>query len=78
MGGFFKNNRLLFSLVFSENCCGGDKAAIKGDKVVIGRSPSPSPTRESPASYLRTSTVLFTELAQVCCMMKVNSKAMIA
>ena len=34
----FKNNRLLFSLLFSGNVCGG-KALMEGDKVVVGNSP---------------------------------------
>ena len=34
----FKNNRLLFSLLFSEHFCGGDKALMEGDKVVMGGS----------------------------------------
>ena len=45
MGGIF-NNRLLLkdssplcSLLFSENFCGGDKALMEGDKVVIPQSP---------------------------------------
>ena len=52
MGGIF-NNRLLFEnsrlllSLFSENFCGGDKALMEGDKVVIGDPPVP-PTRENP------------------------------
>ena len=34
-------NRLLFSLLFSGNFCGGDKALMEGDKVMIGGIPVP-------------------------------------
>ena len=33
---FFSNNVLLFSLLFSENFCQGDKGEMEGDKVVTG------------------------------------------
>ena len=41
MGGFnnrllFKKTILLFSLLFSKNFCGGDKAGMERDKVAIG------------------------------------------
>ena len=46
----FENNMLLFSLLFSENFSGGDKALTEGDKVVMGRFPQSSPPiRENPA-----------------------------
>ena len=37
----FENNKLLFSLLFSDNFHKGDKALMEGDKVVMGGSPSP-------------------------------------
>ena len=40
-GGIF-NNRLLFFLLFSENCCGGDKALMERAKAVMGGFASPS------------------------------------
>ena len=39
----FENNMLLFSLLFSENFSGGDKALMEGDKVVMGRFPQSHP-----------------------------------
>ena len=48
-GGGGVNNRLLFSLLFSGNFCGG-QGLDGGDKVVMGRSPSP-PTRETLGVY---------------------------
>ena len=36
---WFKNNRLLFSLLFPGNFCGEDKAVMEGYKVVIGGTP---------------------------------------
>ena len=44
-GGIF-DSRLLFSLLFSGNFCGG-QVLMEGDKAVMGDPPSP-PTRESP------------------------------
>ena len=44
-GLLFKNNKVLFSLLFSGKFCREDKALMKGDKVVIGDPPIP-PTRE--------------------------------
>ena len=35
----FDNNRLLFSLLFSGNFCGGDKTLMEGNKVVMGENP---------------------------------------
>ena len=46
-GGGLLNNRL-FSLLFSGNVCGGDKALMEGDKDVTGGSPSP-PLRKTLA-----------------------------
>ena len=37
------NNKLLFSLLFSGNFCGGGQGLDGGDKVVIGDPPSPPP-----------------------------------
>ena len=44
-GYFFKDNRLLFLLLFSPNFCGGGwgQGCNGGDQVVIGRSPMPPP-----------------------------------
>ena len=46
-GGIF-NNSLLFSLLFSGSFCGGDKAAMEGDKFVIRRIPPVIPAWENP------------------------------
>ena len=45
----FKNNMLLFSLLFSGNFSGEDKALMEGDKIVMGDPPE-FPTKENPAS----------------------------
>ena len=42
----FQNNRILFSLLFSGNFCGGDKTL--GKNVVIGDPPVLPLTRENP------------------------------
>ena len=36
-------------LLFSGNFCGGDKAVMEEDKVVIGKIPPVPPHRENPA-----------------------------
>ena len=46
IGILFKINRLLFSVFFYGNFCGGDKLFIEGDKIVIGGAP----TRENPVN----------------------------
>ena len=43
-GGEILNNKLLFS----GNFCGGDKALMKGDKVVMGGITQLPSTRENP------------------------------
>ena len=47
MGGGIFNNRLLFSLLFSGNFCGG-QGFDGGGKVVMGDPQFPPPTRENP------------------------------
>ena len=56
MGGIL-NNKLLFSLLFYENFCGGRQGSDEGRQSRDMRIPqSPPHTRENPVNYMKISS----------------------